>query len=520
MQEDRAPEAVRIIGVSKSFGGVRALDDVSFDVARGEIHALLGENGAGKSTVLKILSGVQPLDSGRIEIAGEQLDIGSTDAARRAGIAMIFQEMSLIPTLTVAQNVFLTRECKGSLGLIDDQEAVRRAATLFEQFEVELDVRGPVDELGAGQRQLTEIVKAISQTARILILDEPTSALSATEVEKLFTFLRRIRSEGVAIIYVSHRMDEIMRIADKATILRDGRHVATAPIGELSLEKIIEYMVGRRAGFSDLAQDSAATGEVYLELSHVAGRHRPVDVNLKVRRGEVIGIAGLLGSGRSSLARVLCGIEPLVGGQIRIAGKTVEIGNPQDALGHGIAMIPEDRIRQGLIAQHSIADNICLSVLDRLRRWVFILKGKSAALVSDQIAHLRIKTESPASAVNTLSGGNQQKVVLAKWLAAEPQILVLDEPTAGVDIGSKTEIVTLIRDLARRGKTVLLISSELPELLTASDRVVVMSEGRTVRDIARSEIFVPEESGRDPVERLNGAERRLQVALQGALGNA
>jgi ribose transport system ATP-binding protein len=368
---------------------------------------------------------------------------------------------------------------------------------LFESFGVEVDPDAEVGTLGAGQRQLTEIVKAISQTAKVLVLDEPTSALSASEVGKLFGFLRRIKLEGVAVIYVSHRMDEIMRIADRATILRDGKHVVTAPIAELSLERIIEHMVGRRAGFSSLRYETAKLGEIHLELRNLSGKGKPADVNLVARQGEVVGIAGLLGSGRSSLARVLCGLQPKTGGEIRISGQAVSIASPQAAMAFGIALIPEDRIRQGLIGEHSIADNISLPVLGMLSRWFWVLPRRASALVAGQIERLRIKTESPDSAVRTLSGGNQQKVVVAKWLAAEPRILILDEPTAGIDIGSKTEIVLLIRALARQGKTIILISSELPELLAASDRVIVLSNGRSVRDIARREILLPEEEGRD-----------------------
>ena len=512
-------DAVQFTGVSKTFVGIRALDDVSFAVSRGEIHALLGENGAGKSTLLKILSGVQGPDSGSVTIAGEPIVDFSPEVARRAGVAMIFQEMSLVPTLTVAQNIFLTREIQGRLGLIDDRQAERRAAALFETFGVDVDPRSAVADLAAGQRQLTEIVKAISQTARILILDEPTSALSAAEVDKLFAFLRRIRSEGVAVIYVSHRMDEIMRIADRATILRDGRHIVTAPVAELTLEKIVEYMVGRRAGFSGLHSEDSSLGPVHLELRAVSGERKPTGVDLTARRGEVVGIAGLLGSGRSSLARVLCGIDPLVAGEIRIGGEPVRIANPQAAVAAGIALVPEDRIRQGVVAQHSVADNISLPALDQMSYAHWIKRHAVNALVDGQIERLRIKTSSGDTIVRTLSGGNQQKVVVAKWLGVDPQILVLDEPTAGIDIGSKTEIVALIRELAAQGKTILLISSELPELLAASDSIVVMADGTTVAKFSRNDIFPPAAATRDPVEALNAAERKLQVVLQGGLRN-
>ena len=510
-----AADAVRMTSVSKSFGGVRALKGVDFRVAHGEIHALLGENGAGKSTILKILNGVHVPDEGTIEVGGVRLTEHSPEAARRAGIGMIFQEMSLIPTMTVAQNIFLTREVHNRLGLIDSRTAERRAHALFREFGVDIEPKLRVSELSAGQQQLTEIVKATSQKTQVLILDEPTTALSGVEVDHLFDFLARLKAEGVAIIYVSHRMDEIFKIADKATILRDGQHVITAPLAKFTLQSMIEHIVGRRAGgFHGLAQPDATVGEPLVELRAVCGARKPQNVDLVIHRGEVVGVAGLLGSGRSSLARVLCGIDPLVGGEIRIRGKPVRIANPRDAISHGIALIPEDRRRQGFVAEHSVARNICLSVLGKISKYSWVLTGKARQLADEQIARLRVKTASRDSPVGTLSGGNAQKVVIAKWLAAEPEVLVLDEPTAGIDIGSKGEIVALIRDLAKQGKAILILSSELAELLAASDRIVVMSNGELVRDISRRELDATTADARDPSERLQLAERQLQLALQ------
>ncbi len=516
--------AVVLTGISKSFGGIRALDNVDLTIASGEIHALLGENGAGKSTILKILRGVVTPDSGSIEVNGKRIEPVSAEAAREASVAMIFQEMSLIPTLTAAQNIFLNHEPRTALGLIDDREALRRARALFAELGVDIDPASLAGDLGTGQRQLTEIVKAMSQQsqgavadgppgerpARTLILDEPTSALSAGEVERLFAFLRRLRAEGVAIVYVSHRMDEVVAIADRATILRDGRHVITASLKELSLEAIIAHIVGRRvSNFADLRGPETAAGEIILELDRVSGGHKPRQVSLSLRRGEVLGIAGLLGSGRSSLARLIAGIEPAVAGEIRIRGERVHIAGPGDAVGKGIALVPEDRIRQGLVAEHSVGSNIALPVLDRISRWSWISKRAAELLAVEQIARLRIKTPSSESAVRALSGGNQQKVVLAKCLAAEPDILVLDEPTAGIDIGSKSEIIGLIRDLARNGKAILLISSELGELLATSDRIAVMADGWIVAEAARSE-FEPKAA----TEPWGAAEHRLQHMLQ------
>jgi ribose transport system ATP-binding protein len=509
--------AVAMRGVSKAFGGVQALVDVELEVEPGEVHALLGGNGAGKSTILKILNGVHVPDKGTIEVGGLPLVEHTPEAARRAGIAMIFQEMSLVPTRTVAQNVFLTREAKGSFGLIDDRAGERRAKALFDMLEVEVDPTALVGNLGAGQRQLTEIAKAISQDARVLVLDEPSTALSVSDVERLFAFLRRLKAKGVAIIYVSHRMDEIARIADRATILRDGRHVVTAPLSDLPVEAMISHIVGKRSrGFSDLARTEAALGEPLLELCNVSGSVKPKHVDLVVHRGEVVGLAGLLGSGRSALARVIAGVDPIVSGEIKVAGKPIAIASPGDAIDAGMALIPEDRLRQGVIVEHSVLANVTLAMLDRLSSLTFLSNDRARRLTDAQIAGLHIKAASRDSAVRTLSGGNQQKVVLAKWLATEPHILVLDEPTAGIDIGSKSEIIRLVRELARAGKAILMISSELSEMLSACDRIAVLSGGRIVEMLSRAELDDPD-AGDDPVLRLQAAERKLQIAIQKAL---
>jgi ribose transport system ATP-binding protein len=510
------PVAVRLTGVSKHFGGVRALDDVSLEVLGGEIHALLGENGAGKSTILKILNGVHAPTAGTIEVNGAVLAEHTPDAAKRAGIGMIFQEMSLVPTLSVAQNIFLNNEVKDSLGFIDDSTAARRSHDLFATLGVDIDPLALVSDLSAGQRQLTEIVKAISRNVKILILDEPTTALSGGEVEKLFTFLRRLKSEGVAIIYVSHRMDEITRIADRATILRDGRHVITAPLSALTLDKIIEYIVGRRSrGFSDVARTSATRGAPLLEVKGLSGPRKPINIDLTIYAGEVVGIAGLLGSGRSALARVLFGIDPKISGEIHVKGAVVDIANPRDAIAHGLALVPEDRLRQGLVLEHSVEENSSISILERLSNWVFVSKSRAQAAADRQIEALRIKTSSRDAAVRTLSGGNQQKVVIAKWLNAEPDVFILDEPTGGVDIGSKAEIIALVRDLAARGKAILVISSELSELLTAADRIIVMADGRIASETPRSAFDDPVHDD-DAGAQLQYAERQLSTLLQKA----
>ncbi len=511
-----APIAVRMTGISKSFGGIRALDNVDFEVRAGEVHALLGGNGAGKSTILKVLNGVHVPEEGKIEVGGQPLTTHSPEASRAAGIAMNFQEMSLIPTLTVAQNIFLTREARDTRGMIDDADSIRRAQAIFDMLQVQVDPAALVGDLGAGQKQLTEIAKAISQNARVLILDEPSTALSVSDVDRLFTFLRQLKAEGVAIIYVSHRMDEIARIADRATILRDGKHVITAPMAELPIDVMIEHIVGKRSkGLADVTRGDAVRGEVLLELSGVTGPHKPENVSLKLHRGEVLGLAGLLGSGRSALARVMAGIEPAVSGEIRIKGQTVTIRRPADAIAHSIALVPEARATQGIIPAHSVADNMVMSVIDRITPRGIVDRARVRGLADQMIQRLSIKTASRDHAVSTLSGGNQQKVVIGKWLATDPEILILDEPTAGIDIGSKAEIIRLVRDLAQSGKAVIVISSELSELLTACDRILVMADGRAHQMLDRAELDDPAET--NPEHALQAAERRLQIEIQNAL---
>lgn len=509
--------AVRMTGISKNFGGVRALENVDFEVLAGEVHALLGGNGAGKSTILKVLNGVHVPSSGSIEVAGVPLTTHTPEASRAAGIAMNYQEMSLIPTLTVAQNVFLTRETKSG-GLIDDKAAESRAADLFAMLEVNVDPRAIVGTLGAGQKQLTEIVKAISQDARILVLDEPSTALAVPDVDRLFAFLRRLKGQGVAIVYVSHRMDEIARIADRATILRDGRHVITADIADLPVDRMIEHIVGKRSlGLADVKRGDTVRGDIALELRNVSGRDKPRNISLRIHKGEVVGLAGLLGSGRTSLAKLIAGIEPVVSGEIRIRDRLVHIRRAGDAIAAGVALVPEARATQGIIPAHSVADNVTLTILDKLSRTGFVDDSRVRSTTDDQIKRLSIKTASRDHAVSTLSGGNQQKVVIGKWLAANPDVLVLDEPTAGIDIGSKSEIIRLVRDLAAGGKAILMISSELSELLTACDRIVVMADGCAYDDIPRAALDDPADENTDTAHRLQVAEKRLQIAIQEAL---
>ena len=508
--------AVVMTGISKAFGGVKALDNVDFAVLPGEIHALLGGNGAGKSTILKVLNGVHRPDAGTIAVGGVALTTHTPEASRAAGIAMNFQEMSLIPTLSVAQNIFLTREARTARGWLDDAACEAKAAKIFAMLEVKVDPKAVVGTLGAGQKQLTEIAKAISQSSKVLILDEPSTALAVSDVDRLFTFLRKLKAQGVAVIYVSHRMDEIARIADRATILRDGKHVITAPLSDLPIDTMIEHIVGKRSkGLADVQRGAVTQGEVLLEARGLSGVHKPHDVSFALHRGEVLGLAGLLGSGRSSLARVIAGIEPATAGELRIRGEVVSIRKPADAIQAGVALVPEARATQGIIPAHSVASNIVLAVLNRISAKGVVDRAKAQKITDNMIAQLQIKTASRDHAVSTLSGGNQQKVVIGKWLATDPDILVLDEPTAGIDIGSKSEIIRLVRDLAAQGKGVVMISSELSELLTACDRILVMADGRAHQMIDRATLDDPAEP--DLGHRLQAAERQLQIEIQKAL---
>jgi ribose transport system ATP-binding protein len=514
--EDPKANAVVMTGIAKSFGGVAALEHVDFAVRKGEIHALLGGNGAGKSTVLKMLSGVHKPDKGEIYIGGVKLEEHTPEAARRLGIAMIFQEMSLIPSLSVAQNIFLTREPKGAMGLLDDDAALKEARGLLEKIGVNLDPRRRVENLSSGQRQLTEIAKALSQQASVLIMDEPTSTLSTAEIDHMFEFLDRLKRSHASIIYVSHRMEEIRRISDRVTVIRNGRNVMTRAVAETTLDAIVEEIVGRRVGAFERQARTTKPGAEVLRCSNVTAKPTPVEASFTIRGGEIVGIAGLMGSGRTSLAKSMFGLRPIVDGEIRLKEKVVKITTPAEAVEAGIAMIPEDRLTQGLVLSHSVAENMTLPVIDRLSRFGFVQEGKERTLVAQYIKQLRVKTASPQKAVRTLSGGNAQKVVLAKWLATDPLLLILDEPTAGVDIGSKTEIVEIVREFADKGRGVLVISSEPAELLALSDRILLMAGGRIVREISSEEIEAWAEGSTDTTHRISLMETGLQVAIQEA----
>jgi ribose transport system ATP-binding protein len=489
------PVAVRMTGISKSFSGIRVLHGVDFDLRKGEVHALVGGNGAGKSTLMKILQGVYTPDEGQIAVDGTPVEIRSPHDARALGIGMIFQEFSLIPTLTVAQNIFLGHEPRGSGGLIDDRASVRRARELFAELEEDIDPNARMLDLGTGYWQLTEIAKALAQDARVLIMDEPTSSLTATEAHSLFALVQRLKERGISIIYISHRMDEIFRITDRITVLRDGRHILTENTAALTMNQVIDAIVGKsmEQAFEWRERSVDRSAAPLLQVRNLSAGNRVRDVSFDLYPGEILGLAGLMGSGRTELARAIFGIDRVDRGEILIRGQRVDIGNPEEAIGAGVSLVPEDRRIQGLVLDHSVKNNLLLPLLDRLDRAGIIDDRRGDRMAGSIVGDLRIKTGSIATTVRLLSGGNQQKVVIGKWLATEPDILIMDEPTAGVDIQAKTEILGVIRALADRGKGIIVISSELVELLAVSDRLLVLRDGHVIREIDRREIRTEEE---------------------------
>ncbi|HAJ16939.1 MAG TPA: sugar ABC transporter ATP-binding protein [Microbacterium sp.] len=490
------------VHITKKFGEFAANDDVTLRLRPGEIHALLGENGAGKSTLMKVLQGVHPITSGEIEVNGEPVKIRNPADAERVGIGMVFQEFSLVPSMTVAQNIFLNRELRSKLGLIDDRAAEREAARIFADLGVSIDPAARVETLGTAYWQLVEIAKAVAKNATVLVMDEPTASLASHEVERLFELIERLTARGIAIVYISHRMDEIRRVAQRITVLRDGRVVLSDRVADVEMAQIIEAIIGRRLA-SDLVYRERERGvddRVILAAEHVASDTGLVDVDVTVRAGEIVGLAGLMGSGRTEFARVIAGIDRPSSGTIRIDGRTVSFRSALAAQRAGIALIPEDRREQGLVLEHSVSANLMLPVLDRLMAGILVSTARMRAMTQDLVERFSAKTADPYAPVNLLSGGNQQKVVVAKWINTDPKLLVMDEPTAGVDIGTKTEILDIVRDYASQGNAVLFISSELPELLAVADRVVVLRGGRTDRELTRSQI---------------SSEEQLQLIIQG-----
>jgi len=469
--------------IVKEFPGVRALDGVTFALEAGEFHSLVGENGAGKSTLMKVLSGVYPSGSftGEILIDGRQVQFRSVRDSENSGIAIIFQELSLVKNLTVAENIFLGRE-PSHYGLVDWPRLYGKTKALLEELGLSINPGTPAGELGIGQQQLVEITKALSKDARILVLDEPTAALTDTEVETLFTILNDLRLRGVGMIYISHKLDEVFRMSDRITVLRDGKTILTRPASEMTKQSVIEAMVGREVG--DLfPKRERRYGETAFEVKNLTAHlngHKILDnISFSVKKGEVLGIAGLMGAGRTELLMTVFGAWPGSSSrEIYVEGQKVEITSPQDAIKAGIGFVTEDRKRYGLILEQTILDNMTLAGLERISGRFITHRAREAAAVREPIEKLKIKANTPLATAGNLSGGNQQKVVLGKWLLTRPKVLFLDEPTRGIDVGAKQELYNEIDRLATEGLAIVMVSSELPEVLGLSDRVLVLHEGR------------------------------------------
>ncbi|MDR3426668.1 sugar ABC transporter ATP-binding protein [Silvimonas sp.] len=468
---------INMRGISKAFGPVKVLESVDLSLAAGEIHALMGENGAGKSTLMKILCGVYQADAGEILVDGSVVNIRSTTDAEHLGIAIIHQELNLIPQLSVMENLFLGREPR-RFGVIDTATMRKQAHTYLDLLGAgHIDTDMEAGQLSIGQQQMVEIAKALSLNAQVLVMDEPTAALTDREIESLFKIMLDLKSRGVAIVYVSHRMEEIFRICDKISVLRDGQFVGEREIAKTGFDEVVRLMVGREIG-DRFPKRSAKVGDVRLQVSNLADTGNIADINFEVRAGEVLGIAGLMGAGRSEILKTLFGINRQTSGEVRLDGQTLHICNASDAIGAGIGFVTEDRKAQGLVLGMSVRENATLVHLDHFAKLGVVSERAESAAVADLIKQLSIRTRDAELDVKSLSGGNQQKVVFAKWLAVPPKVLLLDEPTRGVDVGGKAEIYHIINQLAAAGVAIVMVSSELPEVMAMSDRILVMHQGR------------------------------------------
>jgi ribose transport system ATP-binding protein len=480
------PDVILLMsGIRKEFPGVVALDGVDLDVSRGEVHVLLGENGAGKSTLMKILSGAHATDAGRVWIDGVETEITGPRRARELGVGTIYQELTLIPELSAAENIYLGREPR-RLSIVNHSRMLSDATRVLEELGADVPAAVPVRTLSLAQRQLIEIAKALSLEPRILIMDEPTSALTVTETRRLFSTIRRLTSRGVAIIYISHRLDEIFEIGDRVTVLRDGRNVSTHIVKNADRRELVRLMADRELD-ENISRGTSAPGEELLRVEGLGRRGVLSDVSFSVHAGEILGIAGLLGAGRTELARAVFGVDPADAGKVYVRGKQQHIRSPRDAVRLGIGFVTEDRKLQGLVLSRSVRDNIVLPVLGRLSRLGVVRSFDEQTLAQSKVGELRIRTPSIEHLTLNLSGGNQQKVVLAKWLACDVDILFLDEPTRGIDVAAKQEIYALINNLAAAGMGIVMISSELSEIVGLSDRVLVMRGGMIAGEFDRAE---------------------------------
>ena len=478
MTQNQAP-LLQIVGASKHFPGVKALDKVDLDLRRGEVLALVGENGAGKSTLMKLLSGIYVPDAGEFFLDGESIEITSPKHAQELGISIIHQEFNLMPDLTIAQNIFIGREPRSAGVFLGERALERRTAELLERLGLNLDPGQRVSELTVAKQQMVEIAKALSYESRVLIMDEPTAALNDAEVDALFDLIRRFTTPQTGVIYISHRMHELKEISDRITVLRDGEYVATVDTASTPPSEVISLMVGRVIEGEQRPKATDASPEVVLSVQGLSTKPLLRDVSFDLRRGEILGFAGLMGAGRTEVARAIVGADPISAGTLELGGEPVRIGSPAEAAAHGIGYLSEDRKKLGVLLERNVRENIVLSSLSRYARALGWIDSKGIeATGREYVSKLRVKTPSTSALVKNLSGGNQQKVVIAKWLAKDCDVLIFDEPTRGIDVGAKDEIHALLEELAASGKAIIMISSELPEVLRLSHRIAVMCEGR------------------------------------------
>jgi len=474
-------------GIVKRYPGVVALDKVDFDLRSGEVHALVGENGAGKSTLMKVLSGATSMDAGEIHLDGLKMEIVSPHHAQQLGISMIYQEFNLSPYLSVAENIFLGREpLRKRVPFVDWSRMYGDAREILARIDVFIDVRRPVNKLSVAEQQMVEIGKALSFNAKILVMDEPSATLTEHELESLFKLIRSLREQGMGIIYISHRMEELFEIGDRVTVMRDGERIGTNDVAEVDKEQIIHMMVGRELT-EEFPKQEFERGDEILRVEHLNRAGVLKNISFSVNRGEIVGITGLVGAGRTELARAVFGADPIDSGEVFLNGRRVKIRSPQDAIRLGVGLLTEDRKNQGLVIGMKVRENVTLSGLDALVRRIFIDRGRERAETERYVKELQIKTPGIEQLVKNLSGGNQQKVVLAKWLFTESKMLLFDEPTRGIDVGAKREIYRLLNELVSRDVGVLVISSELPEVIGMCDRILVMHEGRIAGEISHSE---------------------------------
>ncbi len=477
-------------GIRKSFPGVMALHDVNYQLKAGEIHALLGENGAGKSTLIKVLGGIYHPEEGSIFIDGKEVSITDVNSARDNGVSIIHQELVLVPRMTVAENIFLGREPKGAFG-VDKGKMIREAQKMLDNFNVGVSADMEIADLTIAKQQMVEIVKAISFNCRILVMDEPTSSIAEKEVQALFGIMHDLTKRGVGIIYISHKMSEIFEVCDRVTVLRDGTYIDTCVVAETTRDELVARMVGRELD-QYYVRDHVDSSEVVLRCSHISDgkklHSRVKDVSFELRRGEILGFSGLVGAGRSETMQCIFGLTKGSKGEVELEGKKVEIKSAVDAMRYGIAMVPEDRKLEGLYHMQSVRFNSTIEVLDQFIRHFYVNSSREAEITQEYIDKMHTKTPSQFQSVTNLSGGNQQKVMIGRWLATHPKVLILDEPTRGVDVGAKAEIYEIMNELTKQGVSIIMISSELPEIINMSDRVYVMYEGQVTGCIGREEI--------------------------------